>query len=297
MAEADKTADVPREPTEETEADRAAAFRAGYEGDVPPETATLPADGAVQAEAEQPTEQPAGAKAEVLEPAGPKNVQLTEEDYKLLRAAAEDAPALKQQLSKAFGTIGSLEQQLGQLKTQKGRVKIDKGAFAKLAQDFPEVYEALLPGLEAAEIDATAPQVQPRAGAQPVDPVELRKQVKAELLEERRNEEIEQLGRLIPGWREIVGKRDDADHPFRKWYAKQPESYRNFVDHAVDARVTADCIRKYQRDTTPRPQAQARTTFNDRARAAIPARGAGAAPLPTMPTRQDAFRDGYNNPG
>lgn len=287
MVEA-KTAENPEEPTYD-EAAAEAAFRAGYEEEAP--ATTQPTETAVVAEPEP--KEPVAA-----EPAAPKTVQFTEEDYKLLRSAAEDAPELKKQLSKAFGTIGTLQEQITQLKGQKGRVRIDKVAFGKLTEMVPEIAEALLPVLEGADVDVSTAQPAAQAAPAAVDPAEIQTKIEADILKKQQATEIKRLNFLLPGWDKVVGARD-SDNGFWKWFRTQDKDYQSYIENVVNADATVDCIKRYQASVKPKPQSPAqpaqREARNDRLRGAIPPRGAGAAPAPATQTLQDAFREGYRS--
>lgn len=297
MAETDTTAEVPKEPTPEADAAaeqaaREEAFSAGYEGDAPETTQTADAAATTEAEpkaeGEQPTEKPAGS------PAAPKTFTFTEDDYKLLRAAAEEAPGLKQQLSKAFGTIGTLQEQINQIKGQKGRVKIKPEAFARMREEFPEVADALMPALEATEIDTSAPATQVTQPPTAVDPDAIKEKIRAELLVEQQTKELALLDYLRPDWKTIVGKRGE-ETGYRKWLAAQPEAYRTYVETSQSAQATAQSIRKYEASLKPATATPVvrRDTRLERLRDATPPRGSGTPPSPAMPTRQDAFNEGY----
>lgn len=303
MAEAE-TANDPEKTTPEdraaAEEARQAAFRAAYAEEAPP-VATQPTESAVDKDEPEPSgtvEPPAETPPAS---AGPKTVTLTEEDYKLLRAAAEKSPDLEQRISKVLGTVGAVQDQVKQLRSQKGRVRIGKEALAKLVEGFPEIADALVPALEAAEIDVssvTPVATQPQAAA-PVDAAKIKEELKAELREERTAERLKRLGKLVPGWQQIAGPHD-ADNEFRRWLKAQPEAYqKGLANEAATVEETADCFKAFLRHqakakaaqkSTPPARDAART---DRLRDAIPPRGAGAALIPTQPTRQDAFREGY----
>lgn len=286
-----ETADDPDKTTQEearvAEEAKQAAFRAGYDEEAPGTSPPVDA-AATEAEPKETAEPPAELPAE-----GPKTVTLTEEDYKLLRSAAEEAPGLKQRLEQVFGTVGAVKDQIAQLRSQKGRVKISREASAKLAQEFPEIADILLPGLEAAEIESATAQPPAKAPAA-VDPAALKEQVRLELVGEQKQRELARLTHLVPDWVKIVGANPSEPTPYRKWLAEQPEAYRTYIEKSHSAADTAASIRKFQGSLKPQPKPAPRDTDRtDRLRGAIPPKGSGAAPAPKMPTRQDAFREGY----
>lgn len=275
-------------------------FDAGFaEGSPPPETA-------VEITAKPPVEVPpkVGPKpaAEVVaakvEPEAPKYVQITQEQFDGLQAAASKTVTMETQFSKVFGTLGNMQQVVNKLQAETPRgmtVELPADVVSEMEKDFPELAAHFRSGLEKAlkGIRGTGPA---SASASPAaDPEAVQKLVSTIAL----RHEVEALEDDHPTWREIVGTvdnegRHDPNNEFRKWLATQPAAYQQKINAANSARVIGNAIDKYLASKAapapkPAPKIAART---DRIRAAIPPRGDGGHQAPAN-SADDDFRAGF----
>lgn len=274
--------------------DEVSEMSAGFDAEAPTVTATEP----VQPETkEEPKPEPAPA-APAAE--GPKYVQLTEEQYARLNAAADETAGLKQQMSKAFGTMGNLQQVIGRLQTATpagASVEISAEDFAELAEDFPELAGHTRKGLE--KIFKRL-NVRGTGGPATVDSEQLAQAVRSA----RQQDAFDVLDDLHPGWRDIVGRAEDADNAFRKWLATQGQDYQDRINTTQSASITARAIDQFKAATqvpavkpaaqpqpsTPAPKIAAR---KDRFQAAVQPRGAGGPPSPSSSNADDEFQAGF----
>jgi hypothetical protein len=286
------------EVVEQTEAEIAAAqaaFDSGFDSDAPPAKETPPP--AAAAEAPPPVREP--PKAPV--PPAPKYVRLTEDEAQRLRSAADETVNLKQQLSKAFGTLGNMQQVINQIRNQTpagATVEITDADFAELREDFPELEQRQRVGLERilkrANLRGTAQVATPT-----IDPEHVRS-VAATIIH---GEGLKDLDDLHPGWREFVGQPGDTDNVYRRWLATQPPEYQHLLANTYSAAITKRSIDKCYADMAKarapaavRQQTPARTDTarRDRIQAAVAPRGNGHAPAPRSPTPEELFRQGFN---
>jgi len=234
---------------------------------------------------------------------GPKYVQITEEQYARLNAAADETAGLKQQMSKAFGTMGNLQQVIGRLQTATpagASVEISAEDFAELAEDFPELAGHTRKGLE--KIFKRL-NVRGTGGPATVDSEQLASAVRSA----RQQDAFDVLDDLHPGWRDIVGRAEDADNAFRKWLATQSQDYQDRINTTQSASITARAIDQFKaassssgsaavkpaaspQPSTPAPKIAAR---KDRFQAAVQPRGAGGPPSPSSSNADDEFQAGF----
>jgi len=269
------------EQTEEPDAAALAAFASGFDEETPPAKETPPP--AVATEAPSPVQEP---KAPV--PVTPRYVRLTEDDVQRLRSAADETANLKQQLSKAFGTLGNMQQVINQIRNQTpagAAVEITDEDFAELREDFPELEQRQRVGLERilkrANLTGTAQVATPA-----IDPEAMRNAAATIV----HDEGLKDLDDLHPGWRGIVGKPDDVDNPYRRWLASQKPEYRHLIENTYSAAITKRSIDRFyadqrrpavrQQPTSARPDAARR----DRIQAAVAPRGNGIPPAPRQPS-------------
>ena len=110
------------------------------------------------------------------EPEQPKIAGYTEDEVRALLEKAAKADKLEQSLSKAFGSLGSLKQRVDDLSSRPTGVSI-KGDFKRLAQEYPEMAEALQEDLREAfaaqDQPAQAPQQNPELQQMTLDMVTL----------------------------------------------------------------------------------------------------------------------------
>lgn len=210
------------------EQDEVSEMSAGFDAEAPTAAATEP----VQPEAkEDPKPEPAPA-APVAE--GPKYVQITEEQYARLNAVADETASLKQQMSKAFGTMGDLQQVMNRLQSATpagASVEISVEDFAELAEDFPELAGHTRKGL--GRIFKRL-NVRGTGGPATVDSELLAQAVRSA----RQQDALDVLDDLHPGWRDIVGRAEDADNAFRKWLATQTKDYQDRINSTESASIT-----------------------------------------------------------
>lgn len=282
-----------------------AAFTSGFP-EKPPEKAPAKARRGKPA-AEEPAEPPAAAEElPAVEPAAakpepPKFVQISENDWNEVRAAAAKTASYDAQLSKAFGTIGNLQKLVTGLQsaTPAGRkVEIPKGAFDKMARDFPELAELNREALEnaLAGMTGTAPGV--------VDPEAEDARLEAKLAAREAKRELKVLDEEYPDWRTIVGavnvrenQQPDPNNPYRKWLATKPPAYQERLNNSESAAVITNSIRLFQSETKAAGKPAVPARPRDEARAAriagaIQPRGdnGGAA---AGPSEDDEFEAGF----
>ena len=177
---------------------------------------------------DEPTETPAVAQEpeaqQEAEPApeAPKYRQITEDEWAALETRAAEATALKATLEKvsgtAFGKIGGIERTLQQLQSGGvGEVSIDD--FNKLREEFPDLAEMLVEGLNGALKKA------PRGQAQAVDFSELESKFNATLAERLDAQELAFETRLLStrhsDWQEVI-----AAPEFEAWRTAKPIEYQ-----------------------------------------------------------------------
>ena len=284
------------EVAEQTEEQAAASFAAGFSEDAPQAPAATPPPAA--ATEAQPVQEDPPAET----PPEPKYVQITEEQLARLVASADETDKIKQQLPKAFGTIGNMQQVITQLRSQTpagAAVEINDDDFAELKADFPE-----LAGHTRAALERILKRTNLTGTGQPatptIDPEEARKAA-SEIVHAQG---LDDLNDLHPGWQDVVGKPDDAENPYRKWLATQPEKYRELIRTTYSATITARSIDRFNaaqaaakaKPAAGRPQTPANPAAARKAviEAAVQPRGHGTAPAPSQPTPQDNFNAGFS---
>lgn len=244
----------------------------------------------------------AAAPAAIALPAveKPRHVRVTEADYARLMAAADKTVLLEQQNSKAFGTLGQLQQVVNELKAQTPRgasIQVPKDAFADLAKDFPELATLVQAGLENALKNqmGTGPAQMPK-----LDPEEMRTVATTE----NAKEQMESLEDTFPEWRTIVGAVDitkqqpDEANPYRAWLKTKDAAYQDRINGAETAAVVERSIRRFQSEIAakpkpaPAPRAQIQT---NRFRDAVQPRGDGGQPNGSSSTAADEFLAGFNS--
>jgi hypothetical protein len=279
------------EQTEEQIAAANAAFADGFDSDAPPAKETPPP--AVATEAPAPVQEPRAPT--------PRYVRLTEDELQRLKNAADETANLKQQLSRAFGTLGNMQQVLNQVRSQTpagAAVEITEDDFAELKEDFPELAKHHRAGLERilkrANLRGTA-----QAATPVVDPEQMRA-VAATIVH---SEGLKDLDDLHPGWREFVGKPEDTNNAYRRWLTTQTPEYQHLLNHTYSAAITKRSIDKCYADlakarapaAAARQQTPARTDMarRDRIMAAVQPRGNGTPPGPHVPSSIDLFNSGF----
>jgi hypothetical protein len=268
---------------------------AGVEGKTetkpPANGKAIPARDAVRAEAEPP----------------PETIQITAKEWAEVRAAAAKTASYDHQLSKAWGTIGKLQERVNGFQTQQvqdkppaaRKVELSPAAFAEMQKDFPELAQQVRAAMEAALSGHVG------NGANDADTAKL----ESMLATYTARREIEALEDAYPEWRKIVGAVDvtreqpDPENAFRKWLAGKDLAYQNRINGSESAAVIGRAIRLFQRETattaTPAKTNGANGTAQsnaraDRIRAAVQPRGdnAGAA---SGRSEDDEFTAGFQN--
>lgn len=275
-------------------------FASGFDLETPPpqQTTTEPVIAPkIEVKPEPKPEPKPAPKAPVA-----KFVQITQEQFDSLQAAAGKTTAIEGQLSKAFGTIGDMQQIVRKLQsaTPAGQpVEMPKTAFAKLRKDFPELADLmaddmadLLKGMRGTATPETAAATAP-------DPEALSKLVSATTIKL----EVEALEDAHPKWREIVGAvdsegRHDPNNAYRKWLATQDATYQAKINSTNSSTVIARSIDKFMASkkaapvrVAPKTNPKAAARLN-RIRGAVQPRGDGGQPAPAK-TADDDFREGF----
>lgn len=231
----------------------------------------------------------------------PEHVQITKEQFDKLMAAADETASLKGQMSKAFGTIGNMQQLVNRLQeaTPKGaEIKLTRAIVAKMEEDFPELADK--------QYDAFEQFVKliNESGARGTgnSPAPDKDTIRSQQVEFA----VEELEDTYPDWRNIVGAVSDGQfdpkHPFRSWLATQPEDYQQKVNATNNPRVIERAIDRFKADEAekaktakkpeppkPNPQTESR---KQALREAIQPRGSGPEPTQTK-TEADHFSEGF----
>jgi hypothetical protein len=234
-------------------------------------------------------------------PTTPEYVQITKDQFAALQAAADKTPGLEQQLSKAFGSIGNLKQQLERLSGGQslGDVEIGPDVFAELEKDYPELAASTKTGLQ-----RLLKNLKP-AGTVKAEPDMEAVQKKIDAVIEAT--ETAALVDTYPDWRKIVGAPEDnapadwkADpaNEFRKWLDTQPAAYQQKINTTRSARVITRAIDQFKASqTAPKPAApapQPAKPVDRRARiaGAVLPKGDGG-PVRSPKTANDELMEGF----
>lgn len=272
-------------PEAETDAD----FQAGFSGGATETPApAVPVPEAVP----QPEATPVAEET----PAPQEFVQLTKADHERLMTAAQKLDELTgtvtQQFKTAFGHVGALKQMVHKLQgeTPQGQpVALDEADFAELKEQYPEIAELSLKGLNKVfeKFKGTA------------NGAELSEKISSGLRGDFAKVALEVA---FPDWEEDVKKPE-----FSAWVQTQPEDVKALArsDKESDA---AKMLRRYYRSVeTPAPAAvpaaptptpaptpaPAGPTLRQRQlAAAVPLKGEGGTP--PAPTEEDDFEAGFN---
>jgi len=270
--------DPQTEQTTEASAAELAAFNAGYEDK--PQTTETPSTEQVA--------EPAQVEPPPTEPA-PEYVQLTKQELEDLRSRtaqfAEQATKQQQALDKAFGKIGSVEQDLRSRVTAPVTGEVSDDDFAALKELDPDIARMVAEGLKSAsqKLRFQVPEIDPA----PIE--ELIERRVSERLEKQAIESgVKQLNRTHPGWQGLVQNADGSVKPdFVAWLDKQDESFRAEV-LAFDMHATSEAIDKFKKDALKAKK----DTRTDRLEEAVTPRGTGG-PAQSGNSELDGFRQGY----
>ena len=264
----------------------AAEFAAGFDG-TPTEKITPAVD-------ETPEEK-------VAEIPAVKFKQVTEAEWEAMQGVSTQIEKIRADqtagLDKAFGKVGGIERTLRELQqaTPKGyEVEVTDDIVADLKAEYPELGELTLKALK-----TFATKLKGTAGTPAtVDPKEFEQQVQAAVTGRVRALEIEALEEDHPSWREVVGKKDDAENAYRKWLAAQPAEYQTKVNSTESATVIGRSITKFEADAKKAADAAAEaakkvvpSTRQQRLEQAAGVKGAGGN-VPG-PTEDDEFLAGF----
>lgn len=261
------------------------------------EGSSLRSESKPQPEAKTEPEIEAHPKAEPEAEPKPEYVQLTKEQFESLQAAATKTTAIEAQLSKAFGSVGDLQQIVRKLQstTPAGQpIDLPKGALAKTRKDFPELAELI-------ESDLTEALKGLRGTATTTAPVEVDHRALQDLVTATTVKyEIEALEDAHPTWRDIVGAvdsegRHDPSNPFRQWLAKQDQTYQAKINSTNSSAVISRAIDKFLASKAapavqPKPAPKVAARVN-RIRSAVQPKGDGG--LPSSPKPTDDFAQGF----
>lgn len=214
-----------------------------------------------------PTETPAVVQADETQaqeasPA-PKFRQITEEEWTEIQSRAAAAETLKATLEKvsgtAFGKIGGIERTLAQLQAGGiGEVSVED--FTKLRDEFPDLAEMLVEGLNGALKKAPRGQQQPA----PVDFSEIESKFNTVLAERLDAQELAFETRLLAtrhrDWREVASTPE-----FDAWKATKPIEYQQKLagrdsDFIADALTEFKATRKAGNDSLRRSRIAAAET-------------------------------------
>ena len=227
-------------------------------------------------------------------PNQPEIVQLTREQFNTLETAAKKVTGLEAQVSKAFGTLGNVQETVRKLSTEtRGTLtpEVLAEAYADMRRDFPE-----LAGQSEAALKKIFERTQLTAGASAtVDPAEVKKLIKEQAVAQQ----VQDLDDAHPDWRTIVGAVDgydkhDPKNPFRAWLAKKDAAYRTKIDETDSAAVISRAISLFQKETAkPIPQITPRLSRRSaRIRSAVQPRGDGGVPSVSK-TPDSEFAEGF----
>lgn len=256
----------------ETAAEEAAdqaAFDSGYT-EAPPKT---PAKTEVKADEKPAPKTEASDKTLATTEsaaATPEYVQLTKQDHEELKSAAMKMAKHDEQLAKAFGTIGQLQQAVNR-----------KAAAEKTADATVETGEK--------GTKESAPEAEDA----------ISKRVSDELT----RREMEALDEAHEDWRTVIGLPDkDGNTPetdFRKWLATQPAEYQTKVNSTFSSVVITKAIDKFKAANTTTAKIEPKTdpkiaVRQARINGAIQPKGDGN-PSPPAKTADDDFNDGFSS--
>lgn len=280
--------------TQDDEAQAQRDFDEGAAMDQPP--AKKPAAEPV-ADKPEPKPEP---KPEVVKdppPPAPKHVRITEDQFNAFNASAAEVSSLKQQMSKAFGTIGGMQRTIETFKAQTPqglKVAIPDDAFAGLEKDFPELATHMKSALEASLKGVTGTG----SSQAEIDPERFEKAVRDAAIKVERDA----LEDVYPDWHSIVGavaegEKPDPNNQFRKWLATKDAPYQTRLNNTQSAAVISRAISRFQEETkvsTPQaprldPKAQQRA---ERLAAAVQPKGDGGQSKPANSDNDD-FESGF----
>lgn len=249
----------------------------------------------------QPTTEPSNAAG-----SEPDVVQLTKEEWQKTQDVLATLQAqVKRGLDEAHGKIGGLQQLVQQLKTAtpKGqKIQVTAEDFAELKQDFPELAEMQLKGLnrvleKLVGTGASDPQ-QPTQPIQPSPPPVDVPAIRQQIIEDIKREELTDDH---PDWREIVGlPKADGEAPpnteFRQWVATKPKEEQEKIWSSWNPRFLAKTITDFkQSKQQPKPTADADARRQRLQSAVVPKGAGGGTGGGSAQTEEQAFLEGFKS--
>lgn len=220
--------------------------------------------------------------AEAAPAAPPKYRQITEQEFEELRQRAAAIEATRQQDRDAtFGKIGGLERQLQAL-ARAGVGEVSRDDFAELADEFPDLAELTVKGLNRAlaKVAGAAP-----APAAPVD-----ERVQAALQPHLQRIERRALMQMHPDLPAI-----EASPEFGAWLGAQKPEVLHRLQTDIDSAFVGEAITAFKASRKPAAANTTAATRKSRLEAAVTPRGSGTnAPASTD---EDQFIAGFNAPG
>jgi len=249
-------------------------------------------------------EPPKKTETKAEEKPAPEYVQITKEQFERWEAAAAKTGDFEKQFSKAFGSIGNMQQLINKLQaaTPKGEeIKLPEDVVDELKAEFPELAGHIRSALEKALKAGLRGTGEEKTEANK-DPVS------EALRKERITQAVEELEDAYPDWKQIVGAVSDGNydpkHPFRSWLATQPEEYQQKVNGTDSPRVIERAIDRFKayeaeqkakeakkpEEKKPNPQTESR---KQALREAVQPRGSGPEPTQTK-TEADHFSEGFS---
>lgn len=237
----------------------------------------------VEVPAPEPEPEPEPEPPAAPEPPPEPEFQLTSAQAKELY---EKSQRFEQQVSKAFGTIGALKQQIDQLKAapqpSQAAIKLTADKLKRLHAEFPEMAAMLSEDLNEALAVAPTADVPPP----PVGVPDLEQKFNERLEQMSREKEQKLLTIAHKDWTNVVSSPE-----FNAWKEKLPTADREQLDSSWDAVFIADKISEFKDWKNKTVQTtQAKRT---RLEAAITPRG--NPQRPPAPSDDDAFVQGFNS--
>lgn len=248
------------------------------------------------ATASQPTATPAADK--VVDPApavveAPKYAQITEDELNDLRTRAARIDEIKATQDKSFGTafgkIGGIERVLADLKAGGALGELSVDDFTELKEQFPELAEMQVAGLNRALAKMKAPVSDPAQFDAKVQELLAPVIARAEAAEQlAQASERRLLTKAHPDWQAVV-----ALPKFGEWAATQPEETRQMLASGWDADAIGQALTAFKKATAPAVAPQLAARKGVMAAAVTPRGTGGHAP---GNSEDDDFNAGFNSP-
>lgn len=272
---------VPAQPVdvpEPTDAEADADFAAGFDAPSAPAPTEPTASPAIV--------DPLESHADPDDVPAPEFVQLTKESHQqLLDGVAQIdtiKAALEERFGKVFGTMGGLQRTLKQIQdaTPSGQaVELSNEDLKELAEDFPELTDKMLTGLNRAmsKLKGTGPAF---------DEAKMGTLIESRVQKIREDSALEVMDLVSAGWRDTVNSPE-----YREWLAAQPADYQAKINDTWSPSLMQGSITKFKEAQAAKPKASANAR-PDRFAAAVVPRGAGGHSPST--SEDDDFLAGFN---